>query len=59
MKEFLIDPNKQMREEKALEEHNWLSKFLNQNRFMFEMKRRQQMEELIKSAPVEYQERFK
>jgi len=46
---------KEKKEKKALEEHKRRSKLFKENRFMFEIERKKEIEALIKSAPPEYQ----
>jgi hypothetical protein len=54
-----VDKEKEAREKKALEEHERRSKLFKENRFMFEIERKKEIEALIKSAPPEYQKKLK
>ena len=53
------NPSKEEREKKSLEEHDRRSKLFGENRFMFEIEKKKEIEALIKSAPPEYQERLR
>jgi len=50
---------KEEQEERALEEHTRKSKLFKENRFMFEIERKKEIESLIKNAPEEYQPKLK
>ncbi len=54
-----VDKEKEERENKSLEEHARRSKLFKENRFMFEIERKKEIEALIKSAPPEYQKKLK
>ncbi len=54
-----VDKEKEEREKKSLEEHARRSKLFKENRFMFEIEKKKEVEALIKSAPPEYQERLR
>ena len=54
-----VDKEKEEREKKSLEEHERRSKLFKENRFMFEIERKKEIEALIKNAPPEYQEKLK
>ncbi len=51
--------NKEEREKKALEEHGRRSKLFKENRFMFEIERKKEIEALIKNARPECQEKLR
>lgn len=54
-----VDKEKEEREKRSLEEHARRSKLFKENRFMFEIERKKEIEALIKNAPPEYQENLK
>lgn len=51
--------DKEKQEEKALEEHARKSELFKENRFMFEIERKKEIEALIKSAPEELQPKLR
>ena len=56
---IMKETSKEKQEKKSLEEHARKSELFKENRFMFEIERKKEIESLIKNAPEEYQPKLR